>query len=72
MTRLGVIAFLLTAAIALTISCAPSEPEVDALLDPVKIDTGYISGTVIGEVGKEVRIYCGIPYAAPPVGDLRW
>jgi para-nitrobenzyl esterase len=41
-------------------------------LDPIKIDTGYIAGTVIGSVGKEVRIYRGIPYAAPPVGDLRW
>jgi para-nitrobenzyl esterase len=42
------------------------------LTDPIKIDTGYISGTLIGDVGKEVRIYRGIPYAAPPVGDLRW
>jgi para-nitrobenzyl esterase len=43
-----------------------------ALTDPIKIDTGYISGTLIGDIGKEVRIYRGIPYAAPPVGDLRW
>lgn len=43
------------------------------LLDPLKIDTGYISGTVLGEPGdKEVHVYRGIPYAAPPVGDLRW
>ncbi len=62
----------LTLAIVLTISCAPKEAEVDALLDPIKIDTGYISGTVIGDVGDEVRIYRGIPYAAPPVGNLRW
>ncbi len=27
---------------------------------------------MIGEVGKEVHIYRGIPYAAPPIGDLRW
>jgi para-nitrobenzyl esterase len=56
----------------LTVSCTPKMAETDALLDPIKIDTGYISGTVIGDVGNEVRIYRGIPYAAPPVGDLRW
>jgi para-nitrobenzyl esterase len=38
----------------------------------VKTDKGYISGTLIGEPGKEVSIFRGIPYAAPPVGDLRW
>ena len=35
---------------------------------PVTIDTGVVDGTV--EEG--LRIYRGIPYAAPPVGDLRW
>ncbi|MBN2239500.1 MAG: carboxylesterase family protein [Dehalococcoidales bacterium] len=38
----------------------------------VKTDKGYVSGTVIGEPGKEASIFRGIPYAAPPVGDLRW
>ena len=59
-------------AVGLTISCSSQRPEINAFVDPVKIDTGYVSGTVIGDVGKEVRIYRGIPYAAPPVGDLRW
>jgi para-nitrobenzyl esterase len=59
-------------AVGLTISCSSEKPEINALVDPIKIDTGYVSGTVIGDVGKEVRIYRGIPYAAPPVGDLRW
>ena len=33
----------------------------------VKIDTGWLSGA-----GTAVRVYKGIPYAAPPTGDLRW
>ena len=41
-------------------------------MDIVKLDTGYISGTVTGDPGKEVYTYRGIPYAAPPVGGLRW
>jgi para-nitrobenzyl esterase len=36
--------------------------------DPVQVDGGRIAGTV--ENG--VRVYRGIPYAAPPVGPLRW
>ncbi len=38
--------------------------------DPVKLESGAISG-VAGST-PAVRIYKGIPYAAPPVGDLRW
>ena len=42
------------------------------LEDPIKTDAGYVSGTTMGQPGKEVRVYRGIPYAAPPIGDLRW
>lgn len=41
-------------------------------MDVVKTDAGYVSGTILGESGKEVHLYRGIPYASPPVGDLRW
>jgi para-nitrobenzyl esterase len=39
-----------------------------ASAQPVTVDTGLVEGTV--ENG--LRIYRGIPYAAPPVGNLRW
>jgi para-nitrobenzyl esterase len=41
-------------------------------MEVVKTDAGYVSGTVVGEPGSEVRVYRGIPYAAPPLGNLRW
>ena len=42
-----------------------------AIGDPVKIDTGMVSG-VDGTSGSSVRAYKGIPFAAPPTGDNRW
>jgi para-nitrobenzyl esterase len=41
-------------------------------MEPVKTEAGYVTGAVIGESGGEVRIYRGVPYAAPPVGERRW
>ena len=38
------------------------------LTHPVRVDGGRISG--LGE--DTLRVFRGIPYAAPPVGDLRW
>jgi len=37
----------------------------------IQLDGGLISGTPVGSDGQ-IRAYKGIPYAAPPVGDLRW
>jgi para-nitrobenzyl esterase len=39
--------------------------------EPVKIDTGLVQGVAASESG-DVIVFRGIPYAAPPVGDLRW
>jgi para-nitrobenzyl esterase len=36
-----------------------------------RIASGQVSGTTLGQQG-DVQVYKGIPYAAPPVGDLRW
>jgi para-nitrobenzyl esterase len=52
---------LLTLSLALLLGHA-------AFADPVKVEGGLLRGTV--EDG--LRIYRGIPYAAPPLGDLRW
>jgi hypothetical protein len=38
----------------------------------VKTEKGYVSGTVTGEPGREIAIFKGIPFAAPPVRELRW
>jgi para-nitrobenzyl esterase len=54
-------------------SCTKEIPASEKeLKEPLKIDSGYISGTTVGEPGEEVHVYLGIPYAAPPTGDLRW
>jgi para-nitrobenzyl esterase len=37
--------------------------------DPVSIDSGAVSGKVLS---SGVKAYFGIPFAAPPLGDLRW
>jgi para-nitrobenzyl esterase len=58
--------------------CAKQKKEVEKnvapehLTDPIKTDTGYISGTLIGDVDNPIKAYRGIPYAVPPVGNLRW
>ncbi len=45
-------------------------PALPALPDPIKTDSGSVSGA--SDNDGTVRIFKGIPYAAPPVGDLRW
>src|SRR5580765_5674629 len=40
-----------------------------AQLTSVKTETGTVSGS---PVARGVVAYLGIPYAEPPVGDLRW
>jgi len=45
-------------------------PLCAAISDPVKTENGLVSG--IPGADATVRVYKGIPFAAPPVGNLRW
>lgn len=40
------------------------------ITDPVRVELGLVSGSA-GR-NPDVRVYRGIPFAAPPLGDLRW
>jgi para-nitrobenzyl esterase len=41
-----------------------------AIDTPVRLDSGQVSG--IPGNNPDIRVYKGIPFAAPPVGNLRW
>lgn len=51
--------------IGLSVSCAVF---AEKLPDPVSVTGGDIQGRFEGDL----TVYKGIPYAAPPVGELRW
>lgn len=51
--------------------CLTAAPPVAAEAPRAQLDTGQVSGLTVGE-GGDIRVYRGIPFAAPPVGDLRW
>lgn len=50
----------------------PQDPDKYTLKDPIQLKAGKIFGEEVVEDGQKVHIYRGIPYAAPPVGKLRW
>src|SRR5580698_3805 len=57
---------------ALILTLAAAGISAVTVADPlkVKIEQGQIHGKLVKE--NKVRAFLGIPYAAPPVGDLRW
>jgi len=53
----------------LLLNCT-SQTRTGLIEDPVRVEQGLVSG--IASPDSLVKSYKGIPYAAPPVGDLRW
>jgi para-nitrobenzyl esterase len=61
------IALIVTATSLLGIPLTGQTPVKSA---PVRIEGGLVSGAL--DTVSQVRIFKGIPYAAPPIGELRW
>ena len=57
-------------AIGVLILILAGPPLGAAINPPVKVEGGQVAGTP-GKDGS-ITVFKGIPFAAPPVGDLRW
>jgi len=68
MRRIAMVMAAATAAVAAGVAARTAAPDPTRL--QVRLDTGVLSGTATSDAG--VRIFRGVPYAAPPVGPLRW
>jgi len=53
-------------------SAATSTGGDNAITNTVVTAAGAVVGDVAEDSGKRVLIFRGVPYAAPPTGDLRW
>jgi para-nitrobenzyl esterase len=61
---------LLILAVLLLPRLAFTAPPPGTAAGPVKTTAGLVAGTT--NAGGDVRVFKGIPFAAPPVGALRW
>jgi para-nitrobenzyl esterase len=43
---------------------------IPAIKDPVRTESGLLSGVPARD--PSITVYKGVPFAAPPIGDLRW
>lgn len=64
-------ASLLAAVVLVTLAAAEDKQASPPAGPTVATDAGKVRGVVLG-AAKDVVAYKGIPYAKPPVGDLRW
>lgn len=69
MVKKSAIASLATTLLAAVLATAASA-QIQSQ-GPVSIDTGRVAGALTGQ-SNTISVYKGIPYVAPPIGDLRW
>jgi para-nitrobenzyl esterase len=56
--------------IALAVAMTGDGPLIAAISQPVRTETGLVSGVPARDAS--ITVYKGLPFGAPPVGDLRW
>ena len=73
---LGFLGWLAAFALILFLTWPPTkavpayESKTPVYTEPVRLEKGAVRGVVIAD--GAVELYAGIPYAQPPVGELRW